>query len=368
MRYLFIIVFFILSCNSSVEKPNCDEIYLKDYSNVVIGVGDGTDYLSPFYEPFFVKHFDRITLATFFFGLLMEDIQNYKFEYVDSLVNYLHSKHIQIHAHSPLYALPSISPDFLVNFSGTKQEFEQVIKHYIQVVLGRYKGKVKSYDLFNELFDYNTSSSNPSWLRNKFDSDNEFFDFVARCYQYAHEADPDALLFYNDYGQEFSNNNYEKGRAIADLLIQWKNQGVPIHGYGLQLHTNIYRPLSDIKQAFEIAKETGLLIHVSELDISLNWADYDVYGVKVGEQGIVKFNKQHYLIQANYYYHIVKLYQQIIPEEQRFGITLWGFSDIDNWLSKQRFEAATIMFTPFQKKIAYWYFLKGLSDIEFDCY
>ena len=68
--------------------------------------------------------------------------------------------------------------------------------------------------------------------------------------------------------------------------MRWKQQGVPIHGYSVHMHTNIYRPQADIDQALQLAAKTGLQIAISEMDISINWADYDIPGQKGGVQGL----------------------------------------------------------------------------------
>lgn len=357
------------SCRKEDVSPlSCENVFLKDHTEVPLGVGDGTDLLVPSNEFFFAKNFDRITTATFFLGLLWENENQYKFEFNDQLVNYLSGKNLTIHAHCLLYPLPSISPDFLVNFQGSNGAFELMVKNYLQTTIGRYRGKIKSYDLTNELFDYNSAQTNPTWLRNRFASDQEFFDFIARCFRYAHEADPNALLFYNDYGQEFTNGNFEKGRAIFNQIMAWKREGVPIHGYGLQLHTNIYRPIEDIKSALELAVQTGLLIHISELDVSLNWADFDIPNIAGGEQGLSSFNEDLWRRQAETYKKIAQVYREVVPPAQQYGITVWGFSDEDSWLGWSRLEAGTLMKTPAERKKAFWYFLEGLSGKTFDCW
>ena len=366
---LILLVFIFLACEKIENESiiNCEEVFLKDNTEILLGIGDGAEHLNPSSELYFALNFDRVTATDFFSTFLWQDYSTYTFDLTEEFIDYLLSVDIEVHAHVLIYPLPSVSPDFLVNFNGSNEEFELLVKNYIQAVVNRFKGKVKSYDLANELFDYNNSQTNPTWLRNRFSSDQEMFDFIARCFRYAHEADPNALLFYNDYGQEFKNNNYEKGNAIFNQILQWKNSGVPIHGYGLQMHTNIYRPLEDIRNALELASKTGLLIHISELDVSLNWADFDVPGVNGGEQNITEVSPELLILQANMYKDIAEIYQKTVPLSQRYGITVWGVSDEDSWLGDNRFEAGTIMANPKTRKPAFWFFLEGLSNKNYDC-
>lgn len=365
---LFPLLFLLFSCkDNSVNSIVCSDLYLKDYALFPVGVSGGLTQINPVNENYFNKNFDRVTTTTFFPIFLWKNKDSYDYTYADSSTQYLRRLKKDIHAHCLLYALPSVSPPFLVNYSGSNEEFETLVKNFIRTMLSRYKGIVKSYDIFNELFDYNSAKTHPTWLRKRFSSDDEFFDFVGRCYRYAHQADPSALLFYNDYGQEFSNGEYEKGKAIFSLLMKWKKQGVPLHGYGLQMHTNIYRPVKDIEEALKLAVQTKLLIHISELDVSVNWADFDIEGIEGGQQNISELTPTLKEKQAVMYRKVAEIYRTVVPQEQQYGITLWDLSDKDSWLIESRFEAATIMYTPQKRKKAFYAFLNGLGNKNYSC-
>jgi endo-1,4-beta-xylanase len=341
---------------------------LKEISEVPIGVSFGRNQIDASTTLIYEKEFDNATSTEFFTSLIWQNINDYDFSGSDEHIDFCRSKSMNIHAHCLLYPIPSVSPDFLVNFQGDNIAFELLVKDFLSNVLTRYKGKIKAYDLTNELFAYNSGATSETWMRNRFPSDSAYFDFVGRCYQYAHAADPDALLFYNDYGQEFSNNDYEKGRSIATLLKKWKQDGIPVHGYGLQLHTNIYRPIKDITKALEIAVSTGLKIHISELDIAIDWADFDIEGVDGGEQNLTAVSENHRQRQKQMYYDIASAYCTHVPPGQQYGITLWDTNDKFSFLtSNNPLEEPCVFDKNNQRKPLYYGLLNGLSKGDFNC-
>ena len=155
---------------------------------------------------------------------------------------------------------------------------------------------------------YGTASGYKSWGT----------DYIARCFQYAHEADPDAILFYNDYGHEYSP---AKRTAINNMISSFITRGIPIHGIGMQFHMTYTQTDANISAAINAATATGLKVHISELDVRLNNA-------KV--QGLV-FTSLLASQQAEKYKFVVKAFNAI-PVAQQYGITTWNVGDADSWI------------------------------------
>src|SRR6185436_14691463 len=111
------------------------------------------------------------------------------------------------------------------------EELLQRMRDHIHTVVGRYKGKVKIWDVVNEaIADNGTNVLRSSlWL--------EIIgpDFIAKAFAYAHEADPDAILRYNDYGLE----SPAKRKKLITLIQSLQAQNVPIHAIGSQAHVNV---------------------------------------------------------------------------------------------------------------------------------
>ncbi len=359
---LIISVTLIWSCTQEPLQPNCGSMYLKDNSAFPIAISVGVDKQNePLITEILRTETSRITSKEFYTSLLWESETGYHFTRADANIDFALQHQKKVHAHCLLYPIYSVSPEFLVNYPGNNAEFEELVRQFITTTLTRYRGKIQSYDITNEIFEYNGGNASKTWLRQRFSSDEEFFAFIARCYRYAHEADPDALLFYNDYGQEFTNENFIKGNAILAQLNQWKAEGVPIHGYGLQLHTNIYRPIKDIEAALRIAVTSGLKIHISELDVAINWADFDIDGVTGGEQNITATNEAYTQQQGEMFKKIALAYKKIVPKDQQYGITLWDVSDKENSFFLDRYDAGTLFDMNYQRKTSFYSFLEGLS-------
>lgn len=306
-----------------------------------------------------LREVDRFTSTDFFMVHLIQPDGSLDFTNTDQVVELALSHGKSIHAHVLLYGLPTVSPAYLLNFPGGNEAFEAYIQNYIHRVVSRYRGKVVGYDVFNELFEYNSGAIAETWLRKRYPDDDSFIDFVGKCFTWAHEADPEAMLFYNDYGQEFTSNNYEKLRAQLNLIQSLRRKGIPISGFGIQAHTTIYRSISDFEFVLSEAAKTGLKVHLSELDVSVNYRDFaDDEG---GELGLTQLTEELALRQAKQYRDILKAYYRIVPEDQQYGVTFWDISDRDTWLLKERLEWPCLFDGNYQPKPAYFFILETFS-------
>jgi endo-1,4-beta-xylanase len=367
-KYLLLILIYglLVSCGKEVEF-DCNSIYLREMAVFPIGVGLKNQHLTFDTQSIVLNETDRITTLEFFPSKIWLGEETYDFSGIDYIVNFASANGKEIHGHTLVYPIDIVNPEFIRQHEGNLEEIEALYEHFITTILTKYKGVIKSYDLANELYDYNTRAVQKTWLRNRFPSDEAYFDFIGRCFRYAHNADPDALLFYNDYGQDNSTRDFEKHRAIISQIEKWKAQGVPIHGYGLQMHANVYRPIDHIEKAMEMAASTGLLIHLSELDVSINWAQWDIDGVPGGVQGVNEVNDDLRRRHGLRYKEIAEAYQKIVPREQQFGITLWQVSDKYSEIREKRFEYPTLFDESNSRKASFYRFAEGLSGMKLDC-
>jgi endo-1,4-beta-xylanase len=263
----------------------------------------------------------------------------------DSIANYCVRNGIRIHGHTLVWH--QNLPSWLTNFQGDSAAWENILKTRIKTVLTHFKGRVKSWDVVNEAFNDDgtlrafasgTNTKTSLWAQ-KLGK-----DYVARCFQYAREADPDVKLFYNDYGQEYSS---AKVNAILAMVADFKKRGIPIDGLGLQFHTNIQHPDANFQNAITRMASTGLLIHISELDIRMNSSQ--TYSQPTQE--MLDIQKAKMKVIAGYY--------KMIPASQQFGITFWGISDANSWLTN---DWPLLFDKNFVKKPAYYGFWEGLSN------
>ena len=263
------------------------------------------------YNAVVTKEFNSITAENVMkFSALHPSENTFNWADADYLVDYAKQNNKRIHGHT-LNWYQSL-PSWVTNFTGDSIAWENLLKTHIQTVVAHFKGKVTSWDVVNEAFNDDGTIRNTIWVQ-KLGA-----GYIARCFQYAWEADPDALLFYNDYGHEYS---AAKRTAISNMITDFKNRGIPIHGTGLQFHMTYTQTDANISAAIDAAVASGLKLHISELDIRLNLNRDNslVFTPLLAEQ------------QAAKYKYVVKTYNAI-PASQKFGITTWNVGDADSWI------------------------------------
>ena len=143
----------------------------------------------------------------------------------------------------------------------SRDELLQRMSNHIHMVVGRYKGKVKVWDVVNEAL---ADGQGTNVLRNSLWLEIIGPDFIAKAFEYAHEADPDAILRYNDYGLE----NPAKRKKLIILIKSLQSQKVPVHAIGSQAHVNVSMSFETMDQALREIAALGLPIHITELDVN----------------------------------------------------------------------------------------------------
>ncbi|MEN6426542.1 MAG: endo-1,4-beta-xylanase [Phycisphaerales bacterium] len=141
------------------------------------------------------------------------------------------------------------------------------MKDHIMTVVGRYKGRIKGWDVVNEaLEDNGRLRQNSPWVRIIGEgSEDQKYDFIEEAFQWAHEADPDAELYYNDYNLDTSK---AKADAAAAIVKHLKSKRIRIDGVGIQLHGGLTYPRAEsLDYAITTLAATGVKVMVTELDI-----------------------------------------------------------------------------------------------------
>jgi endo-1,4-beta-xylanase len=146
-------------------------------------------------------------------------------------------------------------------------------------------------------------------------------DYIYKAFQYAHEADPDAKLFMNEYGQEYGGS---KMRVLMETVDEIRRRGLHIDGMGFQLHTVLRMEVPKITDNMKIAADKGLLIHVSEFDITVGYGMPTIFPLT---DAIAR-------LQGEKVKAIVKGYMTVVPKKQQWGITTWGVSDKTSYFNK----------------------------------
>jgi len=232
---------------------------------------------------------------------------------------------------------------------------DNALHNWVTAMVDRYKGKVTGWDVVNEVVvdgtgDLRTSSNSSGSANDNFYwADYLGRGYIANAFRWANAADPSAKLFINDYNLE---SDKRKLDSVIKLINELKSAGVPIHGVGLQMHISINTNNNGIDNAFQKLAATGLLIHVSEMDVRINPSNTPGFS---STSGLLD-------MQAQKYKDVAQSYFQNVPAAQRFGITVWNLTDADSWIvlsGKEDFP--TLFNSGYQKKPAFSGFLQGLK-------
>ncbi|MBL0740675.1 endo-1,4-beta-xylanase [Chryseolinea lacunae] len=198
----------------------------------------------------------------------------------------------------------------------------QRLKDHITTVVSRYKGKIYAWDVVNEVI-----SDKPGEVYRK----SAWYkicgeEYIAKAFQYAHEADPEAQLFYNDYNEI----DAAKREKIVTMVTGLKQAGVPIHGVGLQGHWALNEPSAEqLDKTLARFSETGLKIQITELDISVYPKEHNVRA-KTAQDFNTEFTAEKEQKQAEIYrtcFELFRKYRSFIS-----GVTFWNVSDRNSWL------------------------------------
>jgi len=185
-------------------------------------------------EPLLRKHFNSITCENEMKPIEIHPEENiYRFERADSIVNYAIRNKKKIRGHCLIWH--QLIPDWFFYDEGktaSKELLLKRMKEHILTVVSHYKGLVYCWDVVNEAVDDDSTRIYRPTLWYQIAGE----QYIEKAFEYAHFADPDALLFYNDYNCE----RPEKRERIYTLLKKLKDKNVPIHGIVLQGHWSIY--------------------------------------------------------------------------------------------------------------------------------
>ena len=200
---------------------------------------------------------------------------------------------------------------------------------HIQTVVGRYKGRIQSWDVVNEALNEDGTLRQSPWLKIVGE------DYIAKAFQYAHEADPQAQLTYNDYSLE---NEAKRNGALA-LIAKLKAQGVPITSVGIQGHDSLEWPsVEDEDATISAFAKLGVKVVISELDIdvlpSVTRQQSAEVSLKVLEDP--KLNPYANGLPPSVQQELAKRYAGLFGVYLKHRdvvtrVTFWGVTDGDSW-------------------------------------
>jgi endo-1,4-beta-xylanase len=211
----------------------------------------------------------------------------------------------------------------------SREELLERMREHIHAVVGRYKGRIKVWDVVNEAI----ADGGPDVLRKSPWSVIIGPDFIEKAFQYAHEADPDAILRYNDYGLE----NPAKRKKLITLIKQLQEKKVPVTAIGSQAHLNASITFETMEQSLADIRSLGLPIHITELDVNSAASGQRSTGADVAanaattEGGLIAEAEKK---QTDAYVGIFRAFLK--HRDAVKVVTFWGPNDANSWRSRGR--------------------------------
>ena len=297
-----------------------------------------------------IKHFESVTAENAMkMGPIHPRENEFNWKDADVIVDFAEKNNLKLRGHTLCWH--NQAPSWMFKDSEGNDTSKEVLlkrlKDHINAVVSRYKGKIYAWDVVNEVID---------------DDDLKYFrespwykicgdEYIKKAFEYAHEADPNALLFYNDYNTESPG----KRDRIYKMLKQLLDQKVPIHGVGLQGHWSIFGPTEqELRQSIEKFSSLGLQIQITELDISVYKSENTRRDRGQNEPDI--FTPEMEAKQLEQYKMVFKVFREY--KEKITGVTFWNVSDKSSWLDnfpvRGRKNYPLLFDQDFKPKKAYW--------------
>lgn len=240
------------------------------------------------------------------------------------------------------------NPEWLVQGHFRAVQMSGLLHEHVATVMKHYAGQVFAWDVVNEGLDEDGRVKDSPWYNQPgIGLDGKGTAYIEQAFRWAHEADPKALLFYNDNGGEEMNR---KSDAIYAMVKDFKRRGVPIDGVGLQVHIPELN-LDTTAFAANIARlaALGLQVHITELDVSL---PVDASG---------SASRKDLLRQAEVYRGVV---HACLQNPGCTAIQTWGFTDKYSWIGSHSHgsRGAALPFDrAYKPKLAYDAMLEEMS-------
>jgi len=323
-----------LSSCSSAQKKTDSTVSLKNsyIKNFYVGTALDTNQIQekdPVVTNLIAKEFNSITPENCMKSMFLQpEKDKFDFEMADKYVAFGEKHKMFIHGHTLIWH--SQLPSWLAKVKDSAAMSEAMTKH-ISTVVGKYKGRIGSWDVVNEALNEDGTLRKSVFL-NSYGK-----DFLIHAFKLAAKADPKTDLYYNDYNL----CNAKKRKGAVELVKNLQKNGAKIDGVGEQGHWNLITPtLEEIEQTILDFSALGVKVAITELDITVLPNPWDVVGADVSQRAEANEKMNPYpkglpedikIQLAERYEAIFKLF--IKHQDKISRVTLWGVNDSQTWLN-----------------------------------
>ena len=319
--WLLLLVFLLVTCiaKAPAYPETCADLGLPEdlaytQSNPALrelasarGMGIGTAVSAlpldcdPAYADALGHEFNMLTIENALeFGPVHPEPERYDLNAADAIIGFAEAHAMQVRGHALVWH--QMNPKWIDRADFTREEWSETLRAHITTVVGYYKGRVQVWDVVNEAVDDDAHGLRKTvWLEGVGP------DYIDKAFTWAHAADPNALLFYNDYGAEGLNAKSDK---VYELVKGMLDRGVPVHGVGLQMHLSIEDAPDpeEVRANIQRLGDLGLQVHITAMDVRLP-DDPDL---------------EMYKKQAEVYRQMMAI---CVDEPSRTAFVMWGFTD-----------------------------------------
>jgi len=347
---IFVTLFcFFCFCSLAQDREKGLKDYYRDYFSV--GAAVSPKVLTTEESSLVVQHFNSLTAENAMKSKpIHPDEDRFFWKDADSIVAFAGRHNMRVRGHTLVWH--NQAPGWLfVDEQGapvSKDLLLSRLRTHIHTVVNRYKGKIYAWDVVNEA----VSDSPDEYLRKSPLLEICGEAYIAKAFQWAHEADPGALLFYNDYNEI----DPVKRKKIIRLLQQLKKDGVPVHGVGLQGHWALNEPTREqLEKTLTDFAGVGLDIQITELDVSVYPKEH-ARRERTATDTETAYTPEKELKQTEVYKMLFEVFRKY--RDQISSVTFWNVSDRHSWLDNfpvtNRKDYPLLFDQNLQPKKAYW--------------
>jgi endo-1,4-beta-xylanase len=317
-KSLRLVLMLALTCAAGVGSSAQSLRRRADARGVLVGAAvDPRRFGEPAYASTLAREFNMVEPENALkWGTLRPDRDTFDFGPADRVVAFARAHGMKARGHCLLWS--EYNPAWLEKGGFTPGQLSAILREHIFRVMGHYRGKVFAWDVVNESFLADGSVETSVWydspgigLKGKGTA------YIEQAFRWAREADPGALLFYNDYDTEGIN---PKSDAVYEMLKDFRARGVPIDGVGIQAHIVDLdnKDIETFAANLERLAALGLQIHVTEMDV----------GLPVDAEGRIQ-NQEDLKRQADIYRRIA---EACFRQPRCTAFQTWGFTDKYSWI------------------------------------
>ncbi|MBN2547601.1 MAG: endo-1,4-beta-xylanase [Anaerolineales bacterium] len=262
--------------------------------------------------------------------------ERYDFSEADQIVAFARANGMSVYAHVLVWE-NQLSP-WLVERAYSRDELIDLLCRHIKTVVGRYRGQVYAWDVVNEAFDPDGTLRNNLWTRGIGP------EVIAMAFQWAREADPDALLIYNDVAGEGMNQKSQAIYALAQGLLKL---GAPLDGIGMQMHVWLDGPPTqqELSENMQRLADLGLQVHITEMDVRTQYSSLS--------------EAEKLTAQAEFYASAMRA---CLGASNCTTFVVWGLTDAHSWIPYFYGPDIPLLFDGnYQPKAAYFALLEALT-------